>query len=316
MFPESFTKDFFITMDADQISGPVITNGISYNKNDYKTRADIINEQVAAESSSASDDGESAEQVTDKSAPVQFDDPIGKEAAAGKRLNEKLKIIYRQNEKLPIRLEYQFKAPSSSMIYCNLSTARILSATKVYVNGIQINSFESDAFYSQIFRIGSFKEGDDIKVTFLSDSAEWNYIDIRFGFFDYDLFEQQIGKVDLTKVKTEVIEDGYARFAVNGVSADETVITTIPSEDGWKLTIDGQPAELGKYQDAFLSFKVPEGSHTVELSFTPPGLKTGAAASCAGIVFLAAFVFIDKKLLNNRKEKKTTEVKPEENTED
>ena len=317
MFPESFTNDFFITMDADQISGPVITNGISYNKNDYKTREDIIREQVdAASSAASSEEGVNAEEATDNNAPVKFDDPIGKEAAAGKRLNEKLKIIYRQNEKLPIRLEYNFKAPSSSMIYCNLSTARILNATKVYVNGIQINSFESDAFYSQIFRIGSFSEGSDIKVTFLSDSAEWNYIDIRFGFFDYDLFEQQIGKVDLTKVKTEALEDGYARFAVNGVSSDEMVITTIPAEDGWTLTIDGQPAELGKYQDAFLAFKVPEGTHTAELSFTPPGLKAGAAASCAGIVFLAAFVFIDKKVLNNRKANKTSEVKTEENTED
>ena len=315
MFPESFTKDFFITMDGDAVSGPVITNGISFNKNDYKTRADILREQDASISAAASENGDSAETV-DSSAPVQFDDPIGYEGVAGKSLNEKLKIIYRQNEKLPIRLEYHIKAPSSSMLYCNLSTARILNATKVYVNGIQINSFESDAFYSQIFRIGSFKEGDDIKVTFLSDGPEWNYIDIRFGFFDYDLFEQQLGTVDLTKVKTEALEDGYARFSVNGVGNDETVITTIPAEDGWNLTIDGQPAELEKYQDAFLAFKVPSGSHTVELRFTPPGLKAGAAASCAGVVCLAAFVFIDKKVLNNRKENKTSEVKPEENTED
>ena len=317
LFPESFTKDFFVTMDGDAVTGPVITNGISYNKNDYKTRADILREQDASISSAAaSENGGSGKDAVDSSAPVQFDDPIGYEGVAGKKLNEKLKIIYRQNEKLPIRLEYHITAPSTSEIYCNISTARILNATKVYVNGIQINSFESDAFYSQIFRIGSFKEGDDIKVTFLSEAAEWNYIDVRFGFFDYDLFEKQLETVDLTKVRTEALEDGYARFSVNGVGNDETVITTIPAEDGWKMTIDGQPAELEKYQDAFLAFKVPAGSHTVELSFTPPGLKAGAAASCAGVVCLAAFVFIDKKVLNNRKENKTSEVKPEENTED
>ena len=94
------------------------------------------------------------------------------------------------------------------------------------------------------------------------------------------------------------------------------VVTTIPAEDGWKLTIDGQEAELGKYQDAFLAFKVPEGSHTVELSFTPPGLKIGAAASCAGIVFLAAFVFIDKAILKKQDKIQTTEVKTEEKTEE
>ena len=179
-----------------------------------------------------------------------------------------------------------------------------------------VNSFESDTFYSQIFRIGSFEQGEDITVTFLSEESEWSYIDIRFGYFDYETFERQIGSVDLSKVKTETLEDGYAKFKVDGLAENEMVITTIPAEDGWKLTIDGNPAELTKYQDAFLAFRCPEGAHTVELSFTPPGLKIGAMASCAGIVCLAAFVFIDKKVLNNRKVSKPAEVKPEENTED
>lgn len=312
MFPQSFTEDFFVTMDDSMVSEPVITNGISFNKNDYKTRADVIRGMQSSVSSSSSE-APAENEGENTGAPIQFDDPIGFESVAGKELNEKLKIIYRQNEKLPIRIEYHIKAPSSE-IYCNLSTARILNATKVYVNGIQINSFESDAFYSQIFRIGSFKEGDDVKVTFLSESPEWNYIDIRFGYFDYELFEKQLDSVDLTKVKTEVFEDGYCRFAVNGLENNEMIVTTIPAEDGWNLTIDGQPAELGKYQDAFLEFKCPSGTHTVELTFTPPGLKAGAAASCMGIVLLAAFVFIDKKIAKKPETvpATTTEVKTEE----
>ena len=174
-----------------------------------------------------------------------------------------------------------------------------------------ISSFESDAFYSQIFRLGAFKEGEDITVTFLSESAEWSYLDVRFGYFDYASFEKQLESVDLTKVKTDVLEDGYAKFTVNGLGSNEMVITTIPAESGWKMTIDGQPAELGKYQDAFLSFKCPEGTHTVELSFTAPGLKAGAAVSCAGIVCLVVFVLIDKTVLSKRKETKNTEVKTE-----
>ena len=314
MFPGAFTRDFFITMNGSEVSGPEITNGIYYNKNAYRTRAEIIREQEASQSASSSA-GKTEASEGKESDPVIYDDPIGFEGVASKELNAKLKTIYRQNENLPIRLEYHIKAPAASEIYCNLSTARILNDTAVYVNGIMVNSFESDAFYSQVFRIGSFKQGEDITVTFLSEAADWSYLDIRFGYFDYELFEKQIGFVDLSKVKTETLEDGYAKFTVNGLSANEMVITTIPAEDGWKLTIDGNPADLTKYQDAFLAFRCPEGTHTVELSFTPPGLKIGAMASCAGVVCLAAFVLIDKKILNNRKESKTTELKPEENTE-
>ena len=314
MFPESFTKDFFVTFDGDAIPEPSITNGINYHKSDYRTGAEIMREQLSS-GSQASSSSKSADTDESKSAPVIYDDPIGYESVASKELNRKLKTIYRQNEKLPIRIEYQFKAPVTSEIYCNLSTARILSNTDVYVNGLRVNSFESDTFYSQIFRIGAFNEGDDIKVTFLSEAADWSYLDIRFGYFDYELFEKQMDTVDLTKVRTEVLEDGYARLALNGLSSDEMVITTIPAEDGWVLTIDGQPAELGKYQDAFLAFKCPEGSHTAELSFTPPGLKAGAAVSCAGIVCLTAFVLIDKTLLKKRKTQKITDTEKETKTE-
>ena len=130
------------------------------------------------------------------------------------------------------------------------------------------------------------------------------------------MFEKQIGSVDLTKVKTETLEDGYAKFKVEGLSANEMVVTTIPAEDGWKLTIDGQSAELGKYQDAFLAFRCPEGTHTVEMSFTPPGLKIGAAVSCAGVVCLAAFVFIDKAIHKKQDKEQIIEAKTEEKTEE
>lgn len=309
MFPKAFTNDFFVTVEPALVSEPDISNGINYNKNSYRPRADIIRERDAE---SGKNSGSSKASTAESSSSlVLFNDPLGYESLVRKQLNKKLKVIYRQNEQLPIRVEYHLKAPVTSEYYCNLSTARILNATNVYVNGVLISSFESDAFYSQIFRLGAFKEGEDITVTFLSESAEWSYLDVRFGYFDYASFEKQLESVDLTKVKTDVLEDGYAKFTVNGLGSDEMVITTIPAESGWKMTIDGQPAELGKYQDAFLSFKCPEGTHTVELSFTAPGLKAGAAVSCAGIVCLVVFVLIDKTVLSKRKETKNTEVKTE-----
>lgn len=315
MFPESFKKDFFVTFENGVIPEPVITNGISYDQNSYRRRADVLREELANSEGGA---GRNNSKSDEDDSSITFDDPLGFEETASKELNKRLKTIYRQNSKLPIRIEYHFKAPVSSEIYLNLSTARILEGTDVYVNGYMIDTFESNCYYSQILRIGSFNVGDDVTVTILSDEGEWSYLDMRFGYFDYDQFEKQLETVDLSKVKTDLLEDGYVRLKVNGLTDDEMVITTIPAESGWTMKIDGQEAELGKYQDAFLAFKVPEGEHTVELSFTAPGLKAGAAASCAGIVLLAAFVLIDKTVLSKRKKAintentENTEVKTEE----
>ena len=52
------------------------------------------------------------------------------------------------------------------------------------------------------------------------------------------------------------------------------------------LYIDGQKVETEKVFDTFLSVKIPEGTHTVELSFVPPGLIVG------GIISLLAPILI------------------------
>ena len=282
LFPEAFSEDFFITMDESVTGEPKITNGVHFNLSDYLTREDYIKKNSSDSSTSDADSKGS--------------DPLGLEKTIDKELKDNLIKLYRTNENIPIVVEYEFKAPDTREIYCSLVSGRILDSAEVFVNGIEISEFSSNAFYSQIFRIGSFAEGETVKVSFLCNVESWTYMNIRFASFDNESFTAQFAKVDTSKVTPSVVSDGYAKFDVNGLDSDETVITTIPAEDGWQLYIDGAPAEYKLYQDAFIAFDAPAGNHTAELVFTAPGLKAGAAVSCVGIVLLAAFVVVDKKI--------------------
>ena len=186
--------------------------------------------------------------------------------------------------------------PTTDEIYCSLVTGRIVDAAEVYVNGIRISEFESDAFYSHILRIGSFEAGEDVKVTFLCNTDKWSYLNIRFASFDTASFSEQLASVDKSKVSVNTVYDGYVKLDIKDMEAGEMVLTTIPVEDGWQLYVDGAPSDLKAYQNAFIAFDAGEGSHTAELVFTAPGLKGGAVISCVGVLALAAFIFVDKKL--------------------
>ena len=282
MFPEAFSEDFFTEMDESVTGKPKITNGVSFNLSNYLTREDYIKKN-----SPTSD-------TSDKESNVS--DPIGLEKTIDKELKDNITKLYRSNENIPIAIEYEFKVPDTKEIYCSLVSGRILDSTEVFVNGIEIAEFSSNAFYSQVFRIGSFAEGETVKVSFLCNVESWSYLNIRFGTFDNEAFTSQFANIDKSKVTPAVVSDGYAKFNINGLDADETVITTIPAEEGWQLYIDGAPAEYKLYQEAFIAFDAPSGNHTAELVFTAPGLKAGAVVTCAGIVLLAAFVIIDKKV--------------------
>ena len=119
-------------------------------------------------------------------------------------------ISSHENQNIPIAVEYEFEAPTEDEIYCALVTGRILDGTEVYVNGIRISDFSSTTYYSQIFRIGSFKKGEKVKVSFLSDEKSWSYLNIRFAAFDNEKFTSQMSRVDKTKVNAVSVSDGYA----------------------------------------------------------------------------------------------------------
>lgn len=281
MFPEAFTEDFFNEIDESVTGKPSIINAVYFNSNNYMTKEDFLNKNNP--DAKKKEDGE-------------VSDPLGLENSIYNRIKENIVCLNRSNTKIPIVIEYEFEAPTEDEIYCSLVTGRILGSTDVYINGIQISSFTSNAYYSQMFRVGSFAKGEKVKVTFMSKDDIWTYLNIRFASFDAASFSKQFANVDRTKVTADTVSDGYAKFSIKGVESDETVITTIPAEDGWQLYIDGNPAEYKAYQDAFIAFDVPSGDHTVELVFTAPGLKAGVAVSCIGVIGLAAFIFVDKKL--------------------
>ena len=286
LFPEEFSEDFFVEYDEDVTGKPVILNGTIFNSSGYVSNKELIKEADPSQK--------------EKIANANNTDPLGLENTVYSELEKNMTDIYRINENTPIVVEYEFKAPSDDELYCALATGTIVDGAELYVNGVKAYDIPSYTYYSQMFRLGKFNEGDDVKVTFLSDNDQWSYLNIRFAGFDSETFSKQSAGINKDKVKTDVVFDGYAKFSVNDLGADETVITTIPAEDGWQLYIDGAPAEYKVYQNAFISFDVPSGDHAAELVFTAPGLKAGACVSCAGAVLLAAFVFIDKKVLKKK----------------
>lgn len=292
MFPEQFTEDFFITLDDDIVGKSEIINGSIYNGSNYYTGVDLENKsdpdmQSEVNSSLAEEDA--------------FFDVLGYESDIVPLIEDNLVTVYRMNDAIPICINYEFVAPNTSEMYLNLSTYRIVNDTKVYVNGLEVAGCGSDTFYSQIYRLGSFEEGEQVNISIQSDCDSWTCLDVNIGYFDLDSFNSQFAKLDLGKVTATKIADGYVDLSVNGVGADETVITTIPYENGWTLYIDGQETEIKPYQGAFIAFKCPEGAHTAELRFIAPGLKTGAVISGVGIVALAVFVVLD---INQKKKVK------------
>lgn len=303
MFPEEFTEDFFISLDDDAIGDPKVTNAMSYDQDAYKTYAEILQ----------------AEEISNGTAPKDLmedkkgsdTDPLGYENTVSEKANKNSKVFYRQSDKIPMVIEYEFKAPTTREMYLNMSVPSAMNECKIYCNGIELSYTTEGTFYSQIIRLGAFEEGEDVKVSILADCDKFMLQDLNVAYFDYDVFDEQFDRIDKSQVSLKTFEDGYLAFDCN-VKGGKSVITTVPYEKGWTLKIDGVASEIKPYQNAFIGFDVPSGAHTAELSFTAPGTYPGIMVSCLGVVLFIAYAAAESVLRKKKKEKTPAKAKTAE----
>ena len=298
MFPDRFKEDFFKSLSDDEIGQPKVTNAMSYDPEQYKSNAQILEASELA----------SGVREQDKENVKADTDPLGLENTVADKALASSDVYYRQSEKIPMVIEYEFKAPTTREIYLNMSVPSTMSECRIYCNGIQLQYASEGTFYSQIIRLGAFEEGQDVKVSILADCDKFVIQDLNVGYFDYDVFNSQFDEIDRSEVSLKEFEDGYVSFDCN-VKAGKKVLTTIPYEKGWTLKIDGKEAEITPYQDALIGFDMPEGAHVAELTFTAPGTKAGIAVSVAGVVLLAAFALYES-VFAKKKDTKKAEAKP------
>lgn len=81
-----------------------------------------------------------------------------------------------------------------------------------------------------------------------------------------------------------------------------TLFTSIPYDKGWTVTVDGQERQPQELFGAFLGIELEPGSHVIECSYLPEGLKEGMMISLLCAAVLAAAVFISRR--RRQKERK------------
>ncbi len=86
-----------------------------------------------------------------------------------------------------------------------------------------------------------------------------------------------------------VIQDNHLTGEFNA-DANQRILFTLPWDEGWTCTIDGQKVPIDKTWDLFMSVEAPEGNHIYEMRFTPAWLNYGLYLSAAALVGLVALM--------------------------
>ena len=81
---------------------------------------------------------------------------------------------------------------------------------------------------------------------------------------------------------------------------EELVFFSVPYDEGFTATINGEPATIEKVDNGLMAVLVPAGEATIEFTYHTPGLALSAGISLAGVAVYAVYLLL---LYRKRKRK-------------
>lgn len=156
--------------------------------------------------------------------------------------------------------------------------------------------FEGDNYIA--LRLGTFTPGTKITLRMTVANQEKFTIVKNFLFYTYhpDVFQEDIDI--LKKNQWQIDPDKSNDRKLEGtITAEEgqLMLTTIPDQPGWTVKVDGKKVDQLVIVDALIGVELEPGTHTVTMTYTPPGWWIGIGLLGGGLVLIVLFWFGDRK---------------------
>ena len=73
---------------------------------------------------------------------------------------------------------------------------------------------------------------------------------------------------------------------------EELVFFSVPCDDGFMATVNGQPADIEKVDNGLMAVRVPAGAADIVFTYHTPGLALSAGVSLAGLAVYAGYLLL------------------------
>ena len=146
---------------------------------------------------------------------------------------------------------------------------------------------DNQYFYGRkdvLLNLGYGEIKKNVKIKF-SEPGEYRFDSVSLICQPMESYAEKIAPLQANGALTTQVNGNRVtlQFKCDG---DALACLAIPYDMGWSARVDGEAAEIMHANVAFMGVKLTKGTHTVEFSYMPKGLKPGAAISLATLVAL------------------------------
>ena len=146
---------------------------------------------------------------------------------------------------------------------------------------------EHNIKYPYVIDAQNAMPGDEIEIELTIEKSAADSFTLYAYEFDEIMFNEVWKRLERQGLRVAEYTDTKLSGEID-VDAPGVMYTSIPYDDGWSATVDGEPATIETVGGgALIAVRLQPGRHTINFSYMTPGLVPGAV-----ITVLAAFMLI------------------------
>ncbi len=168
-------------------------------------------------------------------------------------------------------------------LFCLYFQSKGIQNLRITVNGTYLA--DRNVKVGSLLCLGKYHAGDQIRVSCTAKAGETGKVNLQAGRFEPEVFDAGFEVLSRSTLAATQAS-GNTLAGVIEVKDAGLFYTSIPYEPGWTAELDAEPVEITPVGGAFISFCIPQGTHTVTITYTPPGVWTGALITGLSLIGL------------------------------
>lgn len=190
-------------------------------------------------------------------------------------------------------VEYELNANSSDFIYMYFDAPE-LQNTKIYVDGLEKPAYFTTYGWS-IKCTGYYNENKIVPVRIYLEQPEIEIDGYEFYYESKEELARFYEDAEAYKTKTTKITSSELLIETETAEDRDTILLTIPYDEGWKVNVDGNPVSIKQAMNCLLAFDIEPGKHVINMKYIPRGLVLGAILSAIGLSILLVIYIIERR---------------------
>ena len=199
-----------------------------------------------------------------------------------------------------ITFEYEVPKHTELFVYFPTVYSREVNMT---ANGKSVGKWGGNETW-RIVSIGEMESNDlTLKLTIKNDYDNFYLLkDLEKPFIyslDMEAFAEAMQRLQQGNVQIDPdnYREDFLPGTVTTTKDEQLIMTTIPYDKGWRITVDGQEVETFEVSNALVAFYIPTaGDHEIEMKYMPKELVIGTAISIVSVIFFFLLVIFEKRL--------------------